>query len=100
VANELKRFMQGKGFVARWGGEEFLLVYEKGNMEDFLEHLEELRKIIQELCFAFDENKQITMSFGVAQDETLSGDELIKLADGRLYVAKETGRNRIVYKDE
>ena len=100
VAQELKRFMQGKGFVARWGGEEFLLVYDKGNMEDFLVHLEELRKIIQELRFPFDENKQVTMSFGVAQDEKLSDDELIKLADGRLYVAKKAGRNRIVYKDE
>ena len=100
VAHELKKFMQGKGFVARWGGEEFLLVYEKGDMESLLIQLEELRKIIQELRFDFDENKQITMSFGVAQDESLSGDELIKLADERLYIAKETGRNRIVYKDE
>lgn len=100
VAYELKRFMQGKGFVARWGGEEFLLVYEKGDMDAFLVHLEELRKTIQELRFSFDENKQVTMSFGVAQDENLSGDELIKLADNRLYIAKENGRNQIVYKDE
>lgn len=100
VAYELKKFMQGKGFVARWGGEEFLLVFEKNDLEAVAPMVDELRQIILDLRFAFDMNKQISMSFGVAEGQDLTSDELVKLADNRLYYAKENGRNRVVSSDE
>ena len=99
VAYELKKFMQGKGFVARWGGEEFLLVFEKNDLESSVTMLEELRNTILDLHFSFDMDKQISMSYGVADGVELSADELVKLADNRLYSAKETGRNKIVSTD-
>lgn len=100
VAYELKKFMQGKGFVARWGGEEFLLVFEKNDLEAVVPMVDELRQIILDLRFTFDMNKQISMSFGVAEGQDLTSDELVKLADNRLYYAKENGRNRVVSSDE
>ena len=99
VSYELKKFMQGKGFVARWGGEEFLLVFEKNDLETSAPMLEKLRNTILDLRFSFDMDKQISMSFGVADGAELSADELVKLADNRLYRAKETGRNKIVSTD-
>lgn len=100
VAYELKKFMQGKGFVARWGGEEFLLVFDKFDATVSAPLVEQLRMEIQELRFSFDMDKQITMSFGVADGAHLESDELVKLADSRLYIAKNNGRNRVVCSDE
>lgn len=98
VALVMRKGMTGHGFVARWGGEEFLLVFDKTNMKDssviLQQILEEIRKI------SIDANGQkihITMTFGIvdgsdAQDYC----DLIKRADEKLYYGKENGRNRVI----
>ena len=98
VSNCLREGMKWHGYVARWGGEEFLLVFDGRDLEDAkriaLEILEEVRKIQIPTT-----EKYLTMSFGVTQaafDEEL--DVILKRADDNLYEAKENGRNQVIAK--
>lgn len=97
LAEQLKKHMDGKGVSVRWGGEEFLLVYEK-DRQQVLAELEKLMGEIRKNVFTYGgEEFSLTMTFGIA--EYCSGvnmDGLIKEADDRLYRGKSEGRNRIV----
>ncbi len=97
VAAILNKSMRNKGFVARWGGEEFLLVFENSILEDAVDMLgrilDEIRK--KEIVYK-DEIIRITMTFGVCQGSTDDMDSIIRIADGKLYEGKENGRNQIV----
>lgn len=67
VAQIMKKNMAGKGFAARWGGEEFLLVYTGCDMETTLAYLEILTEAIREMYVEYDDKTiRITMSIGVA----------------------------------
>ncbi len=60
------------------------------------EYFESLRKKIEETIMVKDKNIKITVSIGFAHsNEELNCDEVFKLADDRLYIAKENGRNRV-----
>lgn len=97
VANTLKRFMNGKGFVARWGGEEFLIVFERQNLEEAESALNQIREEIATIDVCYGEQIiKVTMSFGVANGYGIKIEDAIKNADDRLYYAKEHGRNRVV----
>lgn len=71
VATILNKNMKNKGFAARWGGEEFLLVFENSILDDtvdMLAHiLDEIRK--KEITYK-DKIVRITMTFGVCQGST------------------------------
>jgi len=83
--------------VARWGGEEFLLLLPETKLEAALVMAERLQKLIAEIRLPSPDGEiMFTASFGVAhrtRHENL--DSLIADADGQLYRAKEKGRNRI-----
>lgn len=99
VAKTLREAIGTKGFVARWGGEEFLLVFDRIS---FNESVELLGKALDEIRSKRIEtkNKQIiavTMSFGITEGDCNEETRiLLKRADERLYTAKESGRNRII----
>ena len=97
VATILNKNMRNQGFVARWGGEEFLLVFENCNLDEAvnkLEHiLDEIRK--KEISYK-DEIVRITMTFGICQGSTDDMDDVIRMADSKLYEGKAGGRNQIV----
>lgn len=81
--------------AARFGGEEFIILLDNCTAHDAQIKAEKLRSDIEAL---HPEGITVTASFGVAQ---LQGDmqrceDLLKNADTALYLAKETGRNRVV----
>jgi len=88
--------------VARWGGEEFIVIAAETNTKQACELAENLRKKIAASNFPYG-NKQplglISISIGVAtmSDTTKYAEDLVKLADDALYKAKEGGRNRTVF---
>ena len=97
VAQIMKKSMAGKGFAARWGGEEFLLVYTGCDMETTLTYLEMLVEAIREMCVEYDDKViKMTISIGVATGNGDSVDKVLCTADNRLYHAKKEGRDRVV----
>ena len=97
VGQIMKKSMAGKGFAARWGGEEFLLVYTGCDMETTLTYLEMLVEAIREMRVEYDDKAiKITISIGVATGNGDSVDKVLCTADDRLYHAKKEGRDRVV----
>jgi len=79
----------------RWGGEEFLLVCPETDIHGARALAEKLRKAIE--TYEFPIITSMTASFGVAEFEKY--DAIVKVfdrADHALYVAKESGRNKVV----
>ena len=87
-----------RGFAARLGGEEFLLVLEADTAVDLVAILERLRSQVQGHDWAdLDPRLTVTVSIGVAVAGAADTQtSLLARADEHLYRAKERGRNRVV----
>lgn len=97
ISNLIKKFMHGRGFVARWGGEEFIIVFDKSDICQAEAELENLRIKIMDSAILYNNNEiKITMSFGVANGTNGNLNDIIRCADERLYAAKNGGRNCVV----
>ena len=99
LAKVFVKNMQGNGVVARWGGEEFIFVYEKANGKEAASKLEKLRKEVKNTVIFYNNLEiKVTMTFGLVEfNDKLNLDENICVADERLYWGKQEGRDRIVY---
>ena len=86
--------------VGRYGGEEFLLVLPGTVLDAAVTFAERLREKVEGHTFTYEGGTlQRTMSCGVASSphpRVKDEDSLLRAADDALYVAKETGRNRVV----
>ncbi|WP_027328319.1 GGDEF domain-containing protein [Marinimicrobium agarilyticum] len=80
--------------LARWGGEEFVLVCPETTLDQALLVAENLRAEL-EASLEY-RGTSITASFGVAAMSDTDLDQLFKKADNALYRAKAQGRNRVV----
>lgn len=89
--------MHHKGFAARWGGEEFLLVYENAHLAETRKYLETLLEDIRSMDIRFQEyHIHITVTFGVIEGNTDDMKVLLRNADQNLYRGKSMGRNCII----
>ena len=98
TAEVLKRHVREQDVIARWGGEEFLLLLPETGVEAAAALAERLRRMIADIRVAGGgEESAVTASFGVVQrrPEHASLDALVSLADDLLYQAKNTGRNQV-----
>jgi two-component system cell cycle response regulator len=100
VADCLKRGMRSGDSCGRYGGEEFVLVAPGIVSEQAYRMAERHRLAVAALQVpALEDKRQVTVSIGVAVFEAEGGetsDELLERADTALYMAKTTGRNRVV----
>lgn len=97
VADTLRNFMREYGFVARWGGEEFLLVFDHSNLSEAHDLLEKLLKEICALEIEYeDQIVRISMTFGVTEGHTNDTSVLFNEADEKLYRGKMNGRCQVV----
>ncbi len=97
-----KIFMEEKkkgNFVARWGGEEFLIVFPKCNGDDAFIKLEGLRRKVKEMRVQGNNHEiGVTMTFGLTEyDFNNDLTAILKEADKKLYQGKEQGRDRIIF---
>lgn len=97
VSALLKQHMWHRGFAARWGGEEFLLVFENVDLAEARKQLELLMDKIHELDTLYDEQHvKVNMTFGLICDPDKDIHTLLKEADEKLYIGKTNGRNQVV----
>ncbi|NTW70917.1 MAG: GGDEF domain-containing protein [Eubacteriaceae bacterium] len=86
--------------LVRYGGEEFLCVLPGANQSDANIIAERIRIIVMNnIVKHAEQDIRVTISIGVASyphNNIADSDQLIKLADDAMYVAKNTGRNRTV----
>ena len=97
IANVLRKRLRPTDFIARFGGEEFVLLMPNSSLSDALAAGEMLREAIEACPFHFKgEPVTITVSMGVAQFQPGERSELaLKRADAALYRAKAAGRNQV-----
>jgi len=98
VANEIKNNIRQDDFLARWGGEEFLVLLPKSRLDGACRVGEKIRKSISEASFVHEGKiVTITISIGISEkdENTSTVYEVIKHADKHMYDAKEEGRNRV-----
>ncbi len=82
--------------LSRYGGEEFVAVFPNTSADVAYKRAEEIRKIVQDASLSDAVNRPITISGGVAEYvKGMTVEEIIGAADKNLYVAKNTGRNKI-----
>ncbi|KRP97230.1 Response regulator PleD [Pseudomonas fluorescens] len=97
IANVLSKRLRPTDFIARFGGEEFVLLMPDSALADALAVGEVLREAIAACPFHFKgEPVTITVSMGVAQFQAGERSDLaLKRADEALYRAKAAGRNQV-----
>ena len=102
VSQALQQIARPVDLLARYGGEEFVLIMPQSALPQARETAELIRRTIEAQTFQFgDESaaqERVTLSLGVSgfpQEATIAS-QLVRVADYRLYQAKEGGRNRVV----
>ncbi len=100
IATRMLQTVRRTDIVARYGGEEFIVIMPQTPLEGAYAQAERIRKIIEEKPFTYmGKSVKITISGGVAeviQNETLSVEDLLRIADQCLYKAKRAGKNIII----
>jgi diguanylate cyclase (GGDEF)-like protein len=91
---------EGKDWMARFGGEEFLICLTNTEFKAALVIAERLRKSIEEAVFVYDgESIMLTASFGLCTNNTENDYEIesfVHCVDKNLYQAKDSGRNMVI----
>lgn len=98
LSSEMENLVRGKGFVARWGGEEFLMIFKNMTEQQVYRELTHFLQKIRDKEFCYEgEEFSITMTFGIEQRKKgEKAEEVIRRADEKLYEGKQGGRNVIV----
>ncbi|UCD46792.1 MAG: GGDEF domain-containing protein, partial [Deltaproteobacteria bacterium] len=101
----LRQSVRSSDIVARFGGEEFVVIMTSASKDQAFSFGENLRKTIESTTFKIpgkDSPLPMTISGGLAtfpRDGETTAD-LLQVADKALYKAKQTGRNKIVLTEE
>jgi diguanylate cyclase (GGDEF)-like protein len=89
--------------ICRWGGEEIIILMRDHDFAVAREKMEYLRKSIETSPTVFF-NKRIPATITIGLEENKKGysepDDIIKVADARMYYGKQHGKNIVVSEDE
>ncbi|MBS4050755.1 MAG: diguanylate cyclase [Methylomonas sp.] len=98
IAKLLSKHCREADFVARFGGEEFVMLLPETTLPSALKMADKLRENIEKSSFhANGDRLSITLSCGIAQyNKGDDNESLFIRADGALYQAKQNGRNRCI----
>lgn len=97
-AKVMRNNLKQEDTVCRWGGEEFILLFENTTEQQATSVVDELRELMAGRTFSFDGKELgLTFSAGIAVFEGERGfADALKQADARVYEAKRAGRDRVV----
>ena len=94
IANSLKPQLRKTDIFARWGGEEFVILFIETTLENAVQCSNNIRKNIENIKHDLD--TKVTVSFGVCEyKDNDTPDSFFQRCDKALYRAKEKGRNRV-----
>ncbi|MTI65761.1 MAG: diguanylate cyclase [Firmicutes bacterium] len=96
ISNKLKESIRDIDILGRYGGEEFIIILPETDLKGAYNLAERIRKRIEEM--EFKEGFNLTISGGVSGLKNNSCLQLINKADKHLYIAKNKGKNKIIYK--
>ncbi|VXD07143.1 Diguanylate cyclase [Enterobacterales bacterium 8AC] len=97
IARELSHTLRSQDKIARFGGEEFIMLFPETDEKGCLLACERLRKSVENLTSL---RRTVTISIGAVtchpkEGELVHFDDLLKVADPKLYEAKRSGRNQV-----
>jgi diguanylate cyclase len=99
VGKFLRDCLRGDDFVARFGGDEFALIFANVDLDAGAAVAERIRATVSKNNFGLrvgEEQAAVTFSIGVAAAwDGATADALLERADQALYKAKESGRNKV-----
>jgi len=101
IATQMSSKLRQVDLIARWGGEEFLMILPDTSVDQASEITERIRQSIEQTSFDGARPNQsfnATISFGISHTmlEKNTLDKVIAEADQALYIAKANGRNQLV----
>ena len=88
--------------ICRWGGEEFVILLKDNNLLNAKGKVERLRKSIESNPTVFFSKKIfVTITIGLEENKEKyqKPEEIIKVADERMYYGKQHGKNMLVFED-
>ena len=98
VVRRVRDHLRASDYLARWGGEEFMILVTDCDQGTAMNLAERFRLLIA--ATPLDEISPVTASFGAATyDPAESDEDWLRRVDGALYAAKAAGRNRICLGD-
>ncbi|MDD5409160.1 MAG: GGDEF domain-containing protein [Candidatus Omnitrophica bacterium] len=101
VSKTISDMVRQIDFIGRYGGEELAIVLAETDKEQASFAAERIRQAIEaSVIKAYDEELKVTVSIGVStfpQNNDLRMQDLIEMADKALYMAKETGKNKVCF---
>ncbi|MCE5180627.1 MAG: GGDEF domain-containing protein [Betaproteobacteria bacterium] len=92
----MRNALRSSDILARWGGEEFILILTNTNRHEAIVVVERIRAGGLGLR---PDGKPVTASFGIAvslAERTENWHDLVEIADKRMYAAKQSGKDRLV----
>lgn len=96
----LEKSIRSMDVAGRWGGEEFVVILPKTSRTDAVAVANRIRDFLRKNVVYAEGTKPVNMttSFGIAvfPEDGEDMNELIKVADGKLYMAKMEGRDRVI----
>lgn len=98
LSRQLRQSMRTDDAVCRLGGDEFLIICPKSNLDNARRIAEQMRQRIAQMRVAAGNGEWVGgVSVGVAgrTPEMRTIEDLIKAADEGVYLAKQNGRNRV-----
>lgn len=108
LAHVIKKAIREYDLFGRFGGEEFIVIFPETRMKEAYKICERMRVDIENEKFKGRQNmpkKEVTVSIGLSEiygkrqsgERSVSTEKLLDKADELLYVAKDTGRNKVVF---
>ena len=98
ISHIISTNVRTQDYVARWGGEEIMIILSDISRKDSLQIIQRLQEKIREHTLEYDsKNIHITMTFGLSySDEYDDLKSLLLLVDQRLYEGKDSGKDCII----
>ncbi|MGD9057440.1 MAG: GGDEF domain-containing protein [Desulfobacterales bacterium] len=106
LAQKCQGLIRNDDFIARYGGEEFVIVLPSASLTNATKKAQRICASVGDTRYALNDNKDvhilnITVSIGISVYQTGdTAESVITRADRALYLAKKTGKNRVVSEKE